>query len=258
MSRTIFYFSATGNSLEIARRIAKELGDCAIKPIAAQAPDEPAGGPGEYVGFIFPVFYNGLPRLVKQFVKRLVLNPGTYCFAIANSGGTRANSLGMLEDILSEKGIRLWYAEEVKMPGNYIVGHQAPSPEKVREILDAAAEKVAKAARAIAGGERKPVIRKAELWSKITNRSFLYKNINQWDGAFLTTGKCIGCGLCAEVCPVGNIKMESRRPVWQHNCERCLACIHWCPCEAIEYGKKTVGRRRYHNPNIKIEDIKRE
>lgn len=257
MRSTIFYFSATGNSLEIARKIAKELGDCAIKPMAAQAPGEAAGGPGEYVGFIFPVFYNGLPRLVKRFVERLALNPGTYCFAISNSGGSRANALGMLEDILSEKEIRLSYAEEVKMPGNYIVGHQAPSSEKVREILDAAAEKVAKAARAIAGGERKPVIRKAELWSKITNRSFLYKNINEWDVAFLTTEKCAGCGLCAEVCPVCNIKMEDRRPVWQHNCERCLACIHWCPSEAIEYGKKTVGRRRYHNPNIKIEEIKR-
>ena len=23
-------------------------------------------------------------------------------------------------------------------------------------------------------------------------------------------------------------KIEERRPVWQHSCERCLACIHWC------------------------------
>jgi ferredoxin len=258
MGFTIYYFSATGNSLEIARKIAKELGDCKIKPIAAQVTAEPVGGPGEAVGFIFPVFYNGLPRLVKRFAERLAINPGTYCFAVANSGGTRANPLGMLEDILSGKGICLSYAEEVKMPGNYIVGHQVPSSEKVRQILDAAARKVDKAVRAIAGGEWKPVIRKAELWSRITNHSYLYKNINEWDEEFFTTGKCTGCSLCAEVCPVCNIKMEDRRPVWQHSCERCLACIHWCPCEAIEYGKKTVGRRRYHNPNIKIEDIKRE
>lgn len=257
MSATIFYFSATGNSLEIAREIAKELGDCSIRSMAAQIPREPVGGRGESVGFIFPVFYNGLPRLVKRFAERLIINPGTYCFAVANSGGTRANPLGMLEDILSGKGTRLSYAEEIKMPGNYIVGHQAPSPEKVCQILADATVKVDMAARAIAGGERKPVIRKAELWSKITNSSYLYKNINKWDEAFLTTNKCTGCGLCSEVCPVCNIKMEDRHPVWQHNCERCLACIHWCPCEAIEYGKKTVRRRRYHNPNIKIEDIKR-
>jgi ferredoxin len=258
MGSTIYYFSATGNSLSIALQIAKGLGNCAIQSMAAEPPDEPVGGADNPIGFVFPVFYNGLPRLTKRFVEKLDILPETYSFAVANSGGTRANSLGMLEDILTEKGILLSYADEVKMPGNYIVGHQVPSSEKIRKILEAAADKVDIAARAIADGERKPVIRKAELWSKITNRSYLYKNINEWDEAFLTTGKCTGCGLCAEVCPVCNIKMEDRRPVWRHDCERCLACIHWCPCEAIEYGKKTAGRRRYHNPNIKIEDINRE
>lgn len=255
MDFKIFYFSATGNSLEITRKIAKELGDCSITSMTAQVSSESVGGPGEAVGFIFPVFYNGLPRLVKRFAEKLVINPGTYCFAVANSGGTRANPLGMLDDILSEKGIRLSYAEEVKMPGNYIVGHQTSSSEKAHKILEDAAVKVDKAAKAIAVGECKPVIRKAELWSKITNHSYLYKNINKWDEAFLTTDKCNGCGLCSKVCPVCNIKMEDRHPVWQHNCERCLACIHWCPCEAIEYGRKTIGRRRYHNPNIRVEDI---
>lgn len=257
MSFLIYYFSATGNSLEISRRIAKELGDCIIKPMTAQVPVEPVGGDSEAVGFVFPVFYNGLPRLVKRFAEKLAIYPGTYCFAIANSGGTRANPLGMLEDILTEKGIRLSYADEVRMPGNYIVGHQTPSPENIIRLLAAAVVKVNKISRGIAGGERKPVIRKAEFWSKITNRVYLYKNINVWDDEFLTTDKCTGCGLCAKVCPVGNIKMRDRRPVWQHACEHCLACIHWCPCEAIEYGGKTAGRRRYRNPNIRIEDILR-
>lgn len=255
MGFTIYYFSATGNSLEIADKIAKELGDCIIKSMAVQMPNEPVGGPGESIGFVFPVYYNGLPRLVKRFVEKLAIFPETYCFAITNSGGTRANPLGMLDDILTEKGIHLSYADEVKMPGNYIVGHQTPDSDKVQKIINAAADKVDKAAKAIASCKRQPVKRKAELWSKITNHNYLYKNINKWDEKFVTTGKCTGCGLCAEVCPVDNIKVEERRPVWQHSCERCLACIHWCPCEAIEYGRKTIGRRRYRNPNVKIEHI---
>lgn len=255
MGSTIYYFSATGNSQSIAIQIAKGLGNCATQSMTAEPPDEPAGGPDNPIGFVFPVFYNGLPRLVRRFVEKLGILPETYCFAITNSGGTRANPLGMLEDILTEKGIRLSYADEVKMPGNYIVGHQVPASDKIRKLIEAAAGKVDKAAKAIAGGERQPVKRKAELWSEITNRNYLYKNINEWDEKFVTTGKCNGCGLCAEVCPVENIRIEEWRPVWQHSCERCLACIHWCPCEAIEYGNKTIGRRRYRNPNVKVEDI---
>jgi len=77
MRSTIFYFSATGNSLEIARKIAIELEDCVIKPMAAQEPGEPVGGLGEAVGFVFPVLYSGFPRLVKRFVEKLVKFPKT-------------------------------------------------------------------------------------------------------------------------------------------------------------------------------------
>lgn len=255
MGSTIYYFSATGNSLEIARKIAKELRDCAIKSIAAQMPSEPVGGHGESLGFIFPVFYNGLPRLVKQFVEKLDILPETYCFALTNSGGSRANTLGMLEDVLQEKGVGLSYADEVKMPGNYIMNYQALASDKVQKLIEAAADKADKDAKAIANGERQPVKRKAVLWSKITNHIYLYKNISEWDEKFVTTCKCTGCGLCTKVCPVNNIIIEDRHPVWQHYCERCLACIQWCPGEAIEYGSKTIGRRRYRNPNIKVEDI---
>jgi hypothetical protein len=101
MGSTIYYFSATGNSLSIALQIAKELGSCATQSMTAAPPDEPAGGPDNPIGFVFPVFYNGLPRLIKRFVEKLVILPETYCFAIINSGGTRANPLGMLEDILT-------------------------------------------------------------------------------------------------------------------------------------------------------------
>jgi len=71
MGSTIYYFSATGNSLVIARQIAKMLGDCTIQSMAAELPDESVGGPDHPIGFVFSVFYVGLPKLVKQFVHRL-------------------------------------------------------------------------------------------------------------------------------------------------------------------------------------------
>ena len=255
MSSTIYYFSATGNSLTIARQIAKRLGDCMIRSMASEPPDEPVGGPGQSIGFVFPVYYIGLPRLVKRFAERLDIRKGTDCFAFINFGGTGSDTLGMLEDILKEKGVRLSYADGVKMPGNYIVKYQAFAPDVIQRLIKNAMEKADEAAEAIAGGKLQPVKRRARLISRIANRSYLYRGVAEWDEKFNATDRCTGCGLCAKVCPVGNIRMEGGRPLWQHHCERCLACIQWCPCEVIEYGKQTIGRRRYHNPNVEAKDI---
>jgi len=255
MGSTIYCFSSTGNSLTIARQIANRLGDCTIKSMTAEPPEEPIGGPGESIGFVFPVFFIGLPRLVKRFIEKLAILEGTYCFAFINFGGDGVGTLGMLEDILKAKGVRLSYADGVKMPGNFIVNYQAFAPDVIQKLMENAVKKTDEAAEMIANGQLQPVKRNAKLISKILNHMYLYKGIAEWDEKFEATSKCNGCGTCAKVCPVKNIKMEDQHPVWQHQCERCVACIQWCPREAIEYGKKTIGRRRYHNPNIDTEDI---
>ena len=83
----------------------------------------------------------------------------------------------------------------------------------------------------------------------------LYKNISNWDEKFVSNNKCTCCEQCAEICPVNNIKIENCHPVWQHHCERCLRCIQWCPNEAIQYGKETIARGRYHHPNVTVENF---
>ena len=64
--------------------------------------------------------------------------------------------------------------------------------------------------------------------------------------AFNVDGKCIGCGKCEKICPLNNIKIQNGKPVWGKECTHCMACICHCPTEAIEYGKKSIGKPRYH------------
>ena len=65
---------------------------------------------------------------------------------------------------------------------------------------------------------------------------------------------CTGCGICVQVCPVGNIAMAEGRPVWHHRCEMCFACDEWCPKSAIHHWGRPNGAK-YHHPDVKATDL---
>lgn len=62
---------------------------------------------------------------------------------------------------------------------------------------------------------------------------------------FMATDACISCGKCVQVCPLNNVQLKNGKPAWGSNCTHCMACICYCPAEAIEYGKKSEGKPRY-------------
>ncbi|MDF2524066.1 MAG: 4Fe-4S ferredoxin, partial [Clostridiales bacterium] len=71
---------------------------------------------------------------------------------------------------------------------------------------------------------------------------------------FYSNESCTGCGICEKVCNCNNIRVNER-PVWGNKCTQCLACVHYCPVNASQYGKSTHKKGRYTNPNIRIEEI---
>ena len=75
------------------------------------------------------------------------------------------------------------------------------------------------------------------------------------DSGFYADENCINCQTCEKICPVNNIKMKKKKPVWQHNCEQCFACLQWCPKQAIQFGEHTIGNKRYRHPDVKAADL---
>jgi len=254
MKTIIYYYTGTGNSLWAARKLAEELKDARICSMRRASPENEAS---DAVGLVFPVHIWGLPRRVIDFVARLPAGKAYY-FALAVNAGQVAGTLKQLARLMKARGLTLSAGLDIVMPSNYIPwGGAAPEAEQQRRFA-AAAEKIRDIAPNIDRGEAGSV-EKGPLWQNLLLSGLCYRlaypKVPKMDKNFWTDDKCNGCAICTAVCPSGNILVHGRKPEWQGNCEQCLACIQWCPTEAIQYGKKTPGYARYRHPEVTLSDM---
>ncbi|MDD3297072.1 MAG: EFR1 family ferrodoxin [Candidatus Omnitrophica bacterium] len=256
MENIIFYFSGTGNSLQVARDLARELGNSEIVSIAKVAGREVKISP-KRIGLVFPVYMFGIPLIVRDFLKRLDVSHDVYIFAVATFAGAAGEALGQANNELKARGLKLSSGFLIKMPGNYIPLYEAISSERQAKLFKKESQKVRKIAKLIHSGVKKKPEKSFFIFNIIG--SAIYKNMSPrifgLDKGFWADDSCNYCGICQKVCPVGNVKVFGKKPIWLHKCEQCFACLQWCPKGAIQYQKKTLFKRRYRNPNVSIEDF---
>jgi ferredoxin len=258
MKTSLFFFSATGNSLIVAKDIAARLPETqtfSIPKIISQEIDLNI----DNIGFIFPVYFSGMPKIVIDFINKLEPSKSKYIFAICTCGSSPMGTLLQTQKQLRTKGMILNAGFSIRMPGNYLVKYGAISIKKQESMLIKEKEKVATIVKMITKQQENKIERNNFLINEIGNlayRSMLLK-FPTLDKSFNVNEKCNSCNTCEKVCPVQNIKMMNGRPNWLGNCEHCLACIQWCPTEAIQYGTQTNDRKRYHHPEVQVKELYR-
>ncbi len=211
----------------------------------------------ERVGLIFPVHMWGLPLHVIDFVRRLSADHAKYYFALAVNAGQVAATLVQLKKMLQEKEINLSAGFSICLPSNYIPWGGAIALEKQQERFSDSLNKIKFISELVRAKEARTP-EKGPSWQNVFF-SALYKmgspRIPGMDKSFWVDAKCSGCKICEKICPTKNIIMSDGKPTWHHHCEQCLACIQWCPEEAIQYGKNTATKKRYHHPEIKLPEM---
>jgi ferredoxin/flavodoxin len=255
----ICFFSGTGNSFDITKRLSQALGGTSLYNIATmQNPTVLI----EYkrVGFVFPVYGFTMPNIVKRFLESLPINGNTYYFAVLTKGAFALGADRRMQEVFKKAGGKLNYITYVYMPENYILFSNLPSEKIVKTHLENSKRRVADIAKDVLSGKMKR--------AKITPIDIMFGNIiknisrkesQQWHETakkFTVSGTCTGCNKCAKLCPVNNITMSDGKPVFDNHCECCLACIHSCPTQAIQ-AERTVGKKRYTNPNVNLIDMKK-
>ena len=259
----IFYFSGCGNSRHVAETLAAGLNDnlVFIPEAAREGRYEYSLAEGESLGFVFPIYAWGPPKLVLDFLEKLqvpepavpeeprrVEGPNYLYFAC-----TCGDECGLVEDIfrkaVEQKGWKLHACISLQMPETYIgmPGFKLDTDENAQRKIAATDALLA---------EYIPKIQNKESFSKMTKGGaawFKSRLINPGfskmatnDKKYVATDACIHCGKCVEACPLKNVTLEDGRPKWNGNCTMCMSCYHHCPVNAIQYGKATVGKGQYY------------
>jgi ferredoxin/flavodoxin len=252
----IFFFSGTGNSFDITLKISEQIKNTDVKNIASIKNIPPLDG-YKRVGLIFPIYGFTMPNIVSKFISGLPKNNSSYYFSIVTLGGLELGGKYRIHEAFNKVGITLDYISHVFMPENYIIFSMVPGDKLIKNCLEDSIKKVEKISLDIMN-YKKAKARKSLFYNAVKKIS--WEETQKWPRMakeFVISENCIKCKKCIRVCPVENIKMSDDRIIFDEHCELCLACMHSCPQKAINYGVKTINKKRYINPNIDIEELKK-
>lgn len=284
----IFYFSGTGNTKWAASKLAAATREDLISIAPYMRADDSSHNlaepfilkENERLGFVFPVHGWRVPKLVREFISKMKIlrepsdasaenkakaddclknSPFTYC--VCTAGDSIGLTIENLNKVISQNpSLQALGITEVSssysliMPESYIGLPFMDVDPKEREIRkkENAAQQLAVVCEEIF--DRKEGISRLVkgpipwFFTKVVGGFF--ENVLITDKRFhVEKDRCVKCGICANVCPVGDIKGgHGEYPVWLHHkdCLTCFTCYHHCPHHAIEFGNQTQKKGQYY------------
>jgi len=240
MNTILFYFSGTGNSLHITRRLAARLGEVSTRSMVPILTDPSIQNvTARTVGFVFPVYFYAIPELVKAAIEKMAFAEDTYFFAVATNGGDAGNALFELDTLLRKRKGRLHYGLEIPLGDNSIaIRTTASEIERRVKALDILLDPLVSAVQ----------VRDTDVASNALRRSagavmkgktirFAMRYYYRYEDHKVDRAACTNCGICQRICPVNNVRYEQGEVRIGKNCASCFACINYCPQQAIHFGR---------------------
>ncbi len=243
----IIYFTGTGNSRHLAKKVGEVLGETPINSVE-YIKNGKIGDFNSDTAYVFvcPTYAWQIPHIFEKFIRESQFRGKSKAYFIMDCGGDIGNAAKKLKALCSYKKFEFMGVYEAVMPENYTALFNAPDEKTIPSLIANADKAALDAAEYIKSEKPFPAVKAGiadKLKSGIVNTIF-YKFFVSAD-KFYATDKCISCGKCVKNCMLNNIELKGGKPVWGKNCTHCMACINFCPTEAIEYGKHSIGLERY-------------
>ncbi len=255
----IICYSGTGNSLEVAQHLARELGDSVLR-IEGEMLTDPSAHTIDLawqrrVVWCFPVYSWGVPPVVKEFISKITLTQGEllHHYMVATCGDDAGLTDRQWRRLITARCCLPISAYTVEMPNTYTLmkGFDVDPKELEQSKLSAMPGRVEHIARSILSGSEADEVTRGS-WARVKSGVIYpwFVRHAMSPKPFHSTEACVGCGLCSRSCPMGNIAMQDSRPMWHDRCALCLRCYHICPQHAVAYGKATRNKGQYINQSL--------
>ncbi len=246
----VLYFSATGNTEFIAKEIARRLDDECLNLIERIKKDDHTELSSDKPFVICtPVYVCELPRFLRKYLNQQVFLGSRDIYFIFTSGGYAGISGPMAKKIVRKKKMNYLGHAEFTMPRNYVASdmYDMLGEEEITNRIRTAYGKIPEVVSCIKNRQMLKA-RHVFFFEKVITVPFnpVWTKIKQPAKDFFANESCIGCGKCVSLCPLNNIELKDKKPVWKNPCAHCMACIGNCPVEAIEYGNITQKKEKYN------------
>ncbi len=247
----IFYYTATGNCLSIAKRFANALPGVELHAIPQELQKPELNyHDSDAVGLVIPTYGFETAGTVKQFIRRAEI-ACSYIFVIMTYGNALADADIWFTGYCRKHGVSIDYATGLLMIDNYLpmfdVGKQCNVDKHIDEQFDRIVKDIQ---------NRRKSIRKPSPLSVFGHALYRMLPVSDKPSRFrLDPGLCIRCGICERVCPKRNITLHEGTPSFGTDCDFCLACVHHCPKLALTVSFERNRQERYRNEEVSLHEI---
>ncbi|MDO5793418.1 MAG: EFR1 family ferrodoxin [Turicibacter sp.] len=243
-----FYFTGTGNSLYIAKKVGGDLYSIPQVLKGNQYVFE-----DEKIGIIFPTYGLSVPNIVKEFIEKITLI-SPYIFIIMTCGNNNGNATKWVKSFAKKHNINISYSNSIKMIGNHIpianIDKEKSLDKNIEENINHLIDDINNNRKyinngIIIGGLLRNILKTVNLFHPIDSPSNFSVNKN-----------CIKCSTCIKVCPRANVSFnESKEIIFSNHCESCLSCVNNCPVKAIQVKGDKNPQARFRNEHVSLKEI---
>lgn len=245
------YLSGTGNTKHCLEKLLSLL-DPGAKCVPIELKEsEQAVRENDEIFLAYPTQFSNIPYMVRDYINRnSALWNGKKVFLLTTMGLFSGDATGCAARLLKKYGASITGGLMVHMPDavcdNKMLKKPLEENQKIITEADQRIEEVAAKMRDTGEYPREGLSFAAHLAGLFGQRLYFYTKTTGYSKKLKISDACVGCGLCVNKCPMGNLSIKDGKAVSAGRCTMCYRCISSCPKQAVTLlGKKVIEQCRY-------------